>query len=214
MTARAGRPTLLVLAGVNGAGKSSVAGVRLRASGLDYYNPDEATRLLRDRGMADADANAAAWRFGKQRLEAAIANAQSFAFETTLGGNTMPALIRRACETHAVTVWFVGLDTPERHIARVQARVAAGGHAIAEHKIRERWDAARRNLIGLLPHLHELHVYDNSRECRQGADEAEPAEVLHCLASRVLLPAADRLRHTPDWAKPLVEAASRLSPAQ
>lgn len=214
MTARTGRPTLLVLAGVNGAGKSSIAGVRLRASGLDYYNPDEATHLLRDRGMADADANAAAWRFGKQRLEAAIADVESFALETTLGGNTMPALIRCACETHDVTVWFVGLDTPERHIARVQARVAAGGHAIAEAKIRERWDAARRNLIGLLPHLRELHVYDNSRECRRGADEAEPVEVLHCLAGRVLLPTVDRLRHTPDWAKPLVEAASRLSPAQ
>lgn len=212
MTGRVRRPTLLVLAGVNGAGKSSVAGVRLRSSGLDYYNPDEATRSLRDQGMADA--NAAAWRFGRQRLEAAIANGQSFAFETTLGGNTMPALIRQACETHDVTVWFVGLDTAERHVARVQARVAAGGHAIHETKIHERWGTARKNLIGLLPHLHELHVYDNSLECSQGADEAEPMEVLHCLAGRVLLPAADQLRHTPDWAKPLVEAATRLSPVQ
>lgn len=214
MTARAGRPTLLVLAGVNGGGKSSVAGVRLRASGLDYYNPDEATRLLRDRGMVDADANAAAWRFGKQRLEAAIANAESFALETTLGGNTMPALIRRACETHDVTVWFVGLDTPERHIARVQARVAAGGHAIAETKIRERWDAARRNLIGLLPHLHELHVYDNSVECRECGQRALPVEVLHCLNGTVLLPETEQLRYTPAWAKSLVEAASRLHRAR
>lgn len=214
MIDRAVRPTLLVLAGVNGAGKSSVAGARLRASGLDYYNPDEATRSLRDQGMVDADANAAAWRFGKQRLEDAIGNGRGFAFETTLGGNTMPALIRQACDTHDVTVWFVGLDTPERHLARVQARVAAGGHAIAEHKIRERWDAARRNLIGLLPHLHELRVYDNSVECRQGADGAEPAEVLHCRDGRMLQPVADQMRGTPDWAKPLVEAASRLDPAQ
>lgn len=214
MTDRARRPTLLVLAGVNGAGKSSVAGARLRSSGLDYYNPDEATHSLRAQGMAEGDANAAAWRFGKERLDAAIAHVQSFAFETTLGGNTMPALIREACKTHDVTVWFVGLDTAQRHLARVQARVAAGGHAIPEQKILERWDGARKNLIGLLPHLHELRVYDNSLECSQGADAAVPREVLHCVGGRVLLPAADRLRYTPDWAKPLVEAASQLSPAR
>lgn len=210
MKGRAGRPVLLVLAGVNGAGKSSVAGARLRADGLDYYNPDEATRALRDQGMAEADANAAAWRFGKEQLEAAISNGQSLAFETTLGGNTIPALIRRACDTHDVTVWFVGLDTPERHVARVQARVAAGGHAISEQKIRERWDAARRNLIVLLPHLHELLVYDNSEDSKNGSDEAAPTVVLHCKRARMLRPTVRRLHATPNWAKPLVEAA-RLS---
>ncbi len=214
MTEGALRPTLLVLAGVNGAGKSSVAGARLRASGLDYYNPDEATRALCDQGMDEADANAAAWRFGKQRLEDAIATGHAFAFETTLGGDTIPALIGKAGETHDVTIWFVGLDTPERHLARVRARVAAGGHPIAEHKIRERWDGARKNLIGLMPRLQELHVYDNSLECREGGAGAVPVELLHWRNGRLLSPVGEQLRQTPDWAKPLVEAANRLEPAR
>ncbi|MGY0799801.1 zeta toxin family protein [Lysobacter sp. A286] len=201
------RPTLLVLAGVNGAGKSSVAGASLRSQGLDYYNPDEATaRLLAD-GIAPGEANAAAWQHGRRALESAIAEGRNFAFETTLGGNTIPALIGRACDTHAVTVWFVGLDSPERHLSRVAARVLAGGHDIPADKIRARWDGARRNLIALLPRLHELRVYDNSHEQPNGAVAANPSLLLHWRGGRIIAPVAARLRRTPQWAKVIVEAA-------
>lgn len=212
MTASAARrPMLLVLAGVNGGGKSSVAGVSLRSQGLDYYNPDEATAQLRAAGVAPADANAAAWRHGRHALEAAIARGDNFAIETTLGGNTIPALIARACDSHEVTVWFVGLDGPERHIARVAARVAAGGHDIPAGRIHARWDGARRNLIALLPRLHALRVYDNSHEQPGGAAAANPSLLLHWRDGRVLAPTAARLRHTPEWAKPIVEAARQLA---
>ncbi len=207
----AGRPTLLVLAGVNGAGKSSVAGASLRSQGLDYYNPDEATAHLRAAGIAAGEANASAWQHGRRTLETAITLRRNFAFETTLGGNTIPALIARACDTNDVTLWFVGLDGPERHIARVASRVAAGGHDIPADKIRARWDGARRNLIGLLPRLYELRVYDNSHAQPEGAAAANPSLLLHWRDGRIVAPALSRLQHTPDWAKPIVEATRRLA---
>lgn len=204
------RPTLLVLAGINGAGKSSVAGASLRASGLDYYNPDEATGRLRDTGVHAGDANAAAWLYGRRALEAAIAGGTPFAFETTLDGNTMPMLIAKAAATHDVILWFVGLDSAERHLARVAARVAAGGHDIPATRILQRWDSSRRNLIALLPHLHELQLYDNSIEQAHPGD-AEPTLLLHLREGRIIAPGAHALRNTPDWAKAIVEAARRLS---
>ena len=207
------RPTLLVLAGVNGAGKSSVAGLSLRIQVLDYYNPDEATAQLRASGIAAAEAHASAWQNGRRALEAAIEGRRSYALETTLGGNTLPALVARACDSHDVTLWFVGLDSPERHIARVAARVAAGGHDIPADRIRARWDGARRNLVGLLPRLHELRLYDNSHEQPDGAAAANPSLLLHWRDGRIVAPALTRLRHTPDWAKPVVEAARRLQDA-
>ena len=39
-------PRIYVLAGVNGAGKSSIGGAMIRAAGGQYYNPDEAARQL------------------------------------------------------------------------------------------------------------------------------------------------------------------------
>jgi predicted ABC-type ATPase len=46
MARKAQPPRLYVLAGINGAGKSSIGGAMIRASGADYFNPDEAARDL------------------------------------------------------------------------------------------------------------------------------------------------------------------------
>lgn len=209
--ARPRRPTLLVLAGVNGAGKSSVAGAWLRELALEYFNPDEATaRLVRD-GLDASAANAAAWEYGRRTLLRAIERGENHAFETTLGGNTIPALIRRACDSHDVTLWFVGLDTPEHHLARIRARVKRGGHDIPEAKVRERWNGARRNLIALMPYLHELRVYDNSVDHRSAA-QAEPVLLLHLQRARIKAPGRRPLDETPQWAKPIVEAARQRAP--
>ena len=205
------RPTLLVLAGVNGAGKSSVGGAWLRERALDYYNPDEATALLRARGLEPRDANAAAWDHGRRRLVEAIEQGRDYAFDTTLGGTTIPALVRRACDTHDVTLWFVGLDSPGRHLARIAARVQAGGHDIPEARVRARWDSARRNLVALMPHLFELRVYDNSVE-HDAPGLARPRLLLHVQRGRIRAPAVRQLRATPDWAKPIVEAARQMGP--
>ena len=89
------RPALYVLAGVNGAGKSSIGGKALQRAGIDWFNPDTFTReLVEATARPLADANAAAWQEGVRRLDAAIANGEDYAFETTLGGNTIAAKLR------------------------------------------------------------------------------------------------------------------------
>src|SRR2546427_12991111 len=87
------RPHIYVLAGVNGAGKSSIAGAAFRANGADYYNPDETARALRaaNPALSQADANGAAWQQGRRLLEKAIAERLEFAFETTPGAYTNPS---------------------------------------------------------------------------------------------------------------------------
>jgi predicted ABC-type ATPase len=134
--------SITVLAGTNGAGKSSVAGARLAQAGGDYFNPDTAARRIRDANPAASleESNAAAWHEGKRLLEASIANRTDFVFETTLGGNTITALLEKALAAGIkVHIFYVGLSTPELHIARVRARVLRGGHDIPEEKIRERF---------------------------------------------------------------------------
>ncbi|MEC5115609.1 AAA family ATPase, partial [Xanthomonas oryzae] len=120
---------LLVLAGVNGAGKSSLLGRFLQEDGATWFNPDAFAKQLVEQGWALAEANAQAWEEGVRRLRHAMANGSDFAFETTLGASTIPRLLREACAQHTVAVWFCGLATVDLHIQRVAARVAAGGHA-------------------------------------------------------------------------------------
>ena len=205
------RPVLYVLAGVNGAGKSSIGGALLKQDGLDWYNPDTFAREYRAAtGCSQDEANAVAWREGMRRLDEAVTNRTHHAFETTLGGRTVADKIRDATRTHDVIIWFCGLASPEQHIRRVAARVASGGHDIPHAKIRERYPRALQNLIALMPHLASVRVYDNSQDVAPGEPVPDPVLVLEMTAGAVVFPdAADgrTLGRTPEWAKPIVEAA-------
>jgi predicted ABC-type ATPase len=203
---------IYVLAGTNGAGKSSIAGAMLRAAGADYFNPDEAAQRIRsaEPGLTQAGANSAAWHQGRRLLERAIAGRLDFAFESTLGATTIPALLASAAALGIeVRIWYVGLSSPELHLARIRARVARGGHDISEADIRRRWETSRLNVIRLLPKLTELRVYDNSGDAdpHTGATPV-PVLLLHVRRGRIVAPRD--LSATPAWAKPLVAAALRL----
>ena len=208
------RPVIHVLAGVNGAGKSSVGGYLLARDGLTWFNPDTFAReLAARRGLGPEAANSRAWHEGMRRLDDAIANRASYAFETTLGGKIVAERILRATESHDVQILFCGLASPELHIARVIARVQAGGHPIPESKIRERYPKAQSNLIALMPHISYLKVYDNSVEAVQGGFIPEPLLLLEMDHRKVIVPEHDDLdaiERMPEWARPIVEAALRI----
>ncbi|HEX4378338.1 MAG TPA: AAA family ATPase [Steroidobacteraceae bacterium] len=208
-------PTIAVLAGTNGAGKSSIGGAMLESAGAPFFNPDRETRALMagNPGMPLPEANAQAWRIGRDRLAEAIANRQSFNFETTLGGTTIARMLADAHKSGLrVRMWYCGLRDVDLHRSRVQARVSRGGHDIPEAKIRERFDASRNNLCTLLPSLDELLLYDNSIEADPNDAQApRPVRLLHYRDGRVLFCAASM----PDWAKPIValSLAQRALPA-
>lgn len=203
---------LYVLAGVNGAGKSSIGGAAIRAAGGEYYNPDEAARALMaaNPGLGQSEANAAAWQQGRKLLERAVDQRLDFNFETTLGGNTMPRLLAEAASRGIeVRVFYVGLGSADAHIERVRQRVRAGGHDIPEADIRRRYRHSLLNLVQLLPTLTELRVYDNSATADPAAGQAPlPVLVLHMRRGRIVGP--PDLACTPDWAKPIVAAALQL----
>jgi predicted ABC-type ATPase len=205
-------PRIIVLAGVNGAGKSSILGSLLDES-VTFFNPDDEARLIRESTHGtDEQINAESWKRMKNRLEDAIETRESFAFESTLGGNTIPALLRKAAEAGIeVYIWFVGLSSPEMHMQRVRARVAAGGHDIPEEKIRERWNASRMNIIELLPVITELVLFDNSEEGDPAKGEARaPRLLLHWRQGRIVAPPIPELDATPAWARPIAGAALKF----
>jgi len=201
--------SIWVLAGTNGAGKSSVGGAMIRASGADYYNPDEAAREIIEAnpGTSITEANSAAWYEGRRLLERAIAERGNFAFETTLGGSTIVKLLESAIDAGIdVHVWYVALASPELHLARIKARVERGGHDIPERDVRRRYDASRQNLIALLLRLASVRVYDNSADANPTTGEApEPLPVLHMERGKIVEHC--KLATAPDWAKPILQTA-------
>jgi predicted ABC-type ATPase len=202
-------PCIYVLAGTNGAGKSSIGGAMFRRNGTDYFNPDEAALriLAANPGITPEKANGAAWNEGKRLLERAIEERLNFAIETTLGGRTIAAILEKAIlKGIEVRVWYVGLDSPELHIARVRARVLRGGHDIPEAKIRQRYTRSIWNLIQLLPKLTEVFVYDNSKEADPYTGNApNPLLILHARKGKPV--ATCDLKKAPQWTKPILMTA-------
>ncbi len=195
---------IIVIAGVNGGGKSSVIGQAIRANGGEYYNPDEVAQILMrsDPELTPANANIDAWTRGKDALVEAIEHDTDCILETTLGGSTIPSLLRKAADLgRSVHVYFVGLDSPERHIQRVRARVLNGGHDIPEEKIRQRYSSSILNMVNLAPYCTEVRVWDNSTERGSGSPSA--VTVFHMLDGEFLRPPRE---DTPEWAKPIAVA--------
>ena len=198
-----------MIAGVNGAGKSTVLGTWIRADGADYFNPDEVTRHLMAENPALSlnEANSNAWTMNFEQLRLVIDTNQDYAFETTLGGNSICAELHRAIEMGVqVSIFYCGLASPELHIERVAARVANGGHDIPEDKIRERWKNSIHNLMTLIPSCTEVTVFDNS----VGLSNGLPSPVLlFSLVDGVFVTMP--IRDMPEWAKPLAQVAIKRS---
>jgi predicted ABC-type ATPase len=215
-----------VLAGTNGAGKSSIGGATIRARGGHYFNPDEAAARIRAEQphLSHTQANSAAWHEGKRLLQQAVSQNLDYNFETTLGGKSFAKLLHEAAaKGFEVRIWYVGLSSPEMHLARIKARVKKGGHDIPEADVRRRFDQSRLQLIELMPDLAELRVYDNSHDANPHKEQApQPQLLLHWKrphtpsktgeTHQVLVPQSpDQLAQTPDWAKPVVMAAIKYA---
>jgi predicted ABC-type ATPase len=207
---------ITVLAGVNGAGKSSIGGAYLHQKGGVFYNPDLVALAARKASpsLSAQEANVYAWKRGKELLAAAIANRTDFNFETTLGGETITKLLIDAAKNGAtLNIWYAGLSSVDLHIKRVASRVEKGGHPIPEADIRYRWIGSHGNLVKLLPHVTHLRVYDNSIEKDPDKEQSpEPRLVLSVKNRTIDFPGPDEVRETPEWAKPIIVAAFRAIP--
>ena len=123
-------PTLYIIAGCNGAGKTTFATEFLPHSVhcLRFLNPDEIAR-----GLSPLDppaANVKAARILLQEIHVAIRRRETFAMETTLSGRTYIHLLKNArANGYEIELHYLWLASPRQAIARVRQRVQKGGHA-------------------------------------------------------------------------------------
>lgn len=158
-------PNLYVIAGCNGAGKTT-ASLTVLPEMLDcdeFINADEIAR-----GLSPLNPDKAAIEAGRimlKKIDKLIFSRQDFAFETTLATKSYVNTIAKARgDGYNVTMVFFLLDSPELAIERVKNRVSEGGHNIPEPVIRRRYDAGIKNLFRLyIPICDYWMLFDNSR---------------------------------------------------
>jgi predicted ABC-type ATPase len=157
-------PRVVVLAGINGAGKTT-ASQDLLTNVLKiptFVNADAIAR-----GLNGLNPEAESFRAGRIMLDQMndlTRRRADFAFETTLAARTYAVWLRELRVTgYEVFLYYYWLDSPEMAIARVAQRVRNGGHFVPDADIRRRYARSVRNFLELYrPIADEWEVYDNS----------------------------------------------------
>lgn len=135
------QPEAVLIAGANGAGKTTFARQVLRViyPAATFLNADEIQR----EGATFAHP-VAAGRELLRRLDQVAMRRKTFAVETTLSSRNYVERLRTwASLGFGTSLHFIELPSPEHAIQRVAARVQAGGHAVPEIDIRRRFHRGR-----------------------------------------------------------------------
>lgn len=156
-------PALFVLAGINGAGKSSFYSRHLARLDLPFINADLIAKARSGQWAVTADEAYSAAAEAERQRRVLIAAGKSFCMETVFSHASKLDFLRDATAAgYRVTVVFVGIEGADTAMARVSHRVGHGGHAVAASVIAARYPRVMANLAAVIDVVAQVRLYDNS----------------------------------------------------
>ena len=160
-------PVLIVIAGPNGSGKTTITSKILRHEWLEdaiYINPDQvAQERFGDWNSPEAIMQAA--QYCEQQREECLCKGQSLIFETVLSSEGKVDFIHRANESgYFIRLFFVSTNHPSINSSRIAKRVMQGGHDVPIPKIISRYQKSILNCKRVAALVDRVYVYDNSVE--------------------------------------------------
>ena len=161
------RPVLIVIAGPNGSGKTTITSKILKHEWLEgalYVNPDQVAQdKFGDWNSPEAVLQAA--QYCEEQREACLKRGQSLIFETVLSSEGKVDFIRRAHEAgYFIRLFFVSTCHPAINSSRIARRVMKGGHDVPITKIISRYQKSIVNCRRVAVLADRVYVYDNSIE--------------------------------------------------
>ncbi|MEY4875920.1 MAG: hypothetical protein RL708_1069 [Bacteroidota bacterium] len=157
-------PTLYILAGCNGAGKTTAAQILLPEifHCNEFVNAD-----LIAKGLSPFNADSVAIQAGRMmldRMDLLVSQNKNFVIETTLATKSYMSFIKEIkLKGYEIVLLFLWLNSYHLAISRVEKRVSMGGHDIPLDVIERRYKRGIRNFIKLyLPISDRWSAFDNS----------------------------------------------------
>ncbi len=193
------QPILIVIAGPNGSGKTTITSRILRHEWLEdaeYINPDIIAQEMFG-SWNDAAAVLHAAQYCERQREQCLQERRSLIFETVLSTDSKVDFIRRAKEQgFFIRLFFVSTSSPKINAYRIAQRVMNGGHDVPIPKIIARYTKSIANCKRASAFADRTYVYDNS------ADNTE-AQLLFRMVEGKLF--KQYSQHIPSWAQTIVE---------
>ncbi len=160
---RAEKRLVVVVAGSNGAGKSTFVETFLKATGILVVNPDDVARGLSPAAPAAIAYEAA--RVADTWRRDLVTRGVSFCMETVFSdphGAKLDFLKECQSQGYAVVLIFIGLESVDLSRGRVMERVEGGGHDVPDEKIAARFPRTFTNLQQALSFVNQALLFDNS----------------------------------------------------
>lgn len=160
-------PRLWIVAGPNGCGKSSAydrSDIDEAGGSVWIINPDLLTVRIRDvEGFDQRSANLASVERIERWLDASIETHQTIGVETVLSTDKYRRLVRKARSFgFEIRLTYVFVNSADVQIERIRLRVAKGGHAVPDDKVRERRRRSFDQLTWFFHHADTALLFDNS----------------------------------------------------
>lgn len=159
------KPKLIVIAGPNGSGKTTITNQILKhewIEGCIYINPDNiAQEMFGDWNNSESVLKAA--KYSTKLRDECIQNRESLIFETVLSSQEkIDFLIMAKASGYFIRLFFIGTNNPTINASRVTKRVLEKGHDVPIQKIISRYFKSIANCTIVNPIIDRLYVYDNS----------------------------------------------------
>lgn len=157
------KPNVYVIAGANGAGKTTFAtqflplyvkckvfvNADLIAKGLSPFAPDEVSLK--------------AGKLLLKELDAQAAKRNDFSFETTLSGKSYIHFLKELRKMgYNIHIFYLWIPSVKLALSRVKERVSVGGHDVAEADIKRRFLKSMDNFLNIYKPLADHWVIMNN----------------------------------------------------
>ena len=193
------KPVLIVIAGPNGSGKTTITSKILRHEWLEdavYVNPDQVAQdKFGDWNSPEAVMQAA--QYCEALREECLHKQQSLIFETVLSSEGKVDFIRRAKKAgYFIRLFFVSTNHPSINAARIAQRVMEGGHDVPITKVISRYQKSVVNCKRCSALADRMYIYDNS------IDDADARLLFRMTDGQLFKQYTDDI---PEWAKTLIQ---------
>ncbi len=193
------RPTLCVVAGPNGSGKTSTTLQLLANEWTEdslYINPDNiAQEQFGDWNSAEAVMEAA--KFATELRYKCLSEKKDFVFETVFSSEEKLNFLKKAHqEGFFIRFFFVCTNSPEINILRIAKRYLNGGHEVPMSKVFSRYYKSIENANLAVKFVDRAYIYDNSVE------DHTPQLLYRTMNGKIVKRYTD---YVPNWAKQIID---------
>jgi len=192
------RPTLCVVAGPNGSGKTSTTIQLLQNEWTEtslYINPDNiAQEQFGDWNSPEAVLKAA--QAATDLRYDCLRQKKDFVFETVFSSPEKLSFLRKAHgEGFFIRFFFVCTSNPQINVARITKRYLNGGHEVPISKVISRYFKSLENACEAVEFVDRAYIYDNSIE------DQLPQLLFRMTDGKIIKQYTEDI---PDWAIPLM----------